>query len=673
MANLPFVNITAWASDQVANWLRGLDEVILPYVQSFLSAKVTGKQLLFLNHGDLCKLGVVKLGHRELILEAVEMLHTLGTFQECHHSEWRRGQVRSLPHMEQLSQMLVGLSIEMSATMLAGVQVILLDPVRVTADNQLPGILIQNEITFIAEYLSVGAMLEMHNVTALQLTCKACSLRNEIIAQLPAMLQGSAVSTEAGHSMVPLSILSAVSDVIGSIKQIVSWLDRSPFDTSDEYIAKRDTLIAHGLELLDVTQTPDPLACEKEIMEKCRLIVKFGEKLVQESHDSLMIQPVSLEITTIRKKPEDDLGMHIQSLYNGTHIIGAIKEQSPADLCGKVEEGDEVIQVNYQTVLQKLVTALKDNKKEVTLTLKKRPHHVNPFGPHMRRKKVQKNVKQSTFPKDFGRKSREEKTERAPLKDFINSMLAPYNKESSQEPDSDNENEVFQNTLSAPSSLPLPLEPAKQRRATVSGGSPPAGKRNSLEIINLPSTGRPKSYTISSPSNEVRSLTGSPASDLMSARFLEEFGGEKSPAKESTDTLSLDSIVGNIQTVFASPGSQDTPTDDVYDSVTIDVTSTAATAATTTTTTTLTLTPPNTTLCSEIIAPPAMKQLTSESNIQLQIPSPETQLRKRNSSDVMINMGVENNLAAQLLSVKRIDSCRRAEMYEQVSAFRSER
>ena len=61
---------------------------------------------------------------------------------------------------------------------------------------------------------------------ALQLTCKACSLRNEIIAQLPAMLQGSAMSTEAGHSMVPLSILSAVSDVIGSIKQIVSWLDR---------------------------------------------------------------------------------------------------------------------------------------------------------------------------------------------------------------------------------------------------------------------------------------------------------------------------------------------------------------------------------------------------------------------------------------------------------------
>jgi len=50
-----------------------------------LSAKVTGKQLLFLNHGDLCKLGVVKLGHRELILEAVEMLHTLVSIKTVFH------------------------------------------------------------------------------------------------------------------------------------------------------------------------------------------------------------------------------------------------------------------------------------------------------------------------------------------------------------------------------------------------------------------------------------------------------------------------------------------------------------------------------------------------------------------------------------------------------------
>ncbi len=49
--------------------------------------------------------------------------------------------------------------------------------------------------------------------------------------------------------------------------------------------------------------------------------------LVRESKDPLTIQPACLELATIRKKPEDELGMHIQSTYNGTHIIEGIKEQ----------------------------------------------------------------------------------------------------------------------------------------------------------------------------------------------------------------------------------------------------------------------------------------------------------------------------------------------------------
>ena len=79
--------------------------------------------------------------------------------------------------------------------------------------------------------------------------------------------------------------------------------------------------------------------------------------------------------------------------------------------------------------LNKLVAALKDNTKEVTLTLKKRPRHVTLYGPHAQRKKVPKNVKQSTFPKAFRRKSREEKSLRAPLKDFLNSMPTTFNKD----------------------------------------------------------------------------------------------------------------------------------------------------------------------------------------------------------------------------------------------------
>ena len=54
-------------------------------------------------------------------------------------------------------------------------------------------------------------------------------------------------------------------------------------------------------------------------------------------------------------------GLHIQSSYNGLHVIEGIKEQSPADLCGKIEEGDEVIQVNYQTVVSRVSDVLTSN------------------------------------------------------------------------------------------------------------------------------------------------------------------------------------------------------------------------------------------------------------------------------------------------------------------------
>ena len=43
-------------------------------------------------------------------------------------------------------------------------------------------------------------------------------------------------------------------------------------------------------------------------------------------------------------------GLRINSTDSGTQIT-LIKDGSPSDVCGKVEEGDEIVQVNYQTVV----------------------------------------------------------------------------------------------------------------------------------------------------------------------------------------------------------------------------------------------------------------------------------------------------------------------------------
>ena len=55
----------------------GLDESVAQYVPLFHVNGVDGRKLLMLNHADLEKIGINKLGHQELVLEAVDLLRSL--------------------------------------------------------------------------------------------------------------------------------------------------------------------------------------------------------------------------------------------------------------------------------------------------------------------------------------------------------------------------------------------------------------------------------------------------------------------------------------------------------------------------------------------------------------------------------------------------------------------
>lgn len=94
---MAYVNVADWKSDQVADWLKGildkkkkqicfnlqtfllcyflgLDSVILPYIKYFIDIDVNGQKLLDMQPNDLNEIGVYKIGHQELILEAVDLL-----------------------------------------------------------------------------------------------------------------------------------------------------------------------------------------------------------------------------------------------------------------------------------------------------------------------------------------------------------------------------------------------------------------------------------------------------------------------------------------------------------------------------------------------------------------------------------------------------------------------
>ena len=98
--------------------------------------------------------------------------------------------------------------------------------------------------------------------------------------------------------------------------------------------------------------------------------------------DPIIIQPAYLELVTF-KKSSDDLGFLIAENHHGIHQLAEIKLGSSAHISGKIEEGDEIVQVNYQTVVgwqwDKVSVLFDESPSDILLTIKKRPKHCKTF------------------------------------------------------------------------------------------------------------------------------------------------------------------------------------------------------------------------------------------------------------------------------------------------------
>ena len=58
------------------------------------------------------------------------------------------------------------------------------------------------------------------------------------------------------------------------------------------------------------------------IITNCLTFAGLCDRIVQDLHDSLAIQPASLDVALIKKRSNEELGMHIHSSYSGRFIAG---------------------------------------------------------------------------------------------------------------------------------------------------------------------------------------------------------------------------------------------------------------------------------------------------------------------------------------------------------------
>ncbi|KAM8832275.1 connector enhancer of kinase suppressor of ras 3-like isoform 2-T2 [Spinachia spinachia] len=290
--------VSKWSPRQVVDWMRGLDDSLQQYIPSFQRQQVDGEKLLRMSHQELLSLGLSRVGHQELVLEAVDQLCALNFGVEKDNLKTLVGRMRAAHH-------------------------------------------------------SLSASVSQRR--------KNPAYHNKISHQ---------PSNE---------FLTAVVELIAAAKSLLAWLDGTPLTGANDFTSTKSRIIQLCLELTSTVQKDCTVyEMEEKILEVSRALTGVCERTVQVTSDPSKTEMSCLEEVHITNvKPGEGLGIYIKSTYDGLHVITGTTENSPADQTKRIHAGDEVVQVNQQTVvgwqLKRLVEKLRAESGGVYLLLKKRP------------------------------------------------------------------------------------------------------------------------------------------------------------------------------------------------------------------------------------------------------------------------------------------------------------
>lgn len=192
------------------------------------------------------------------------------------------------------------------------------------------------------------------------------------------------LALKSGASMIETQILNDITRTIGKIKSLIGWLDRSPFQGQFQFAEICRKMLRLGLEMATIAQrerfVENPV---EQIRTTAETLERLANYIIQDITDPMLLQPASLNLVTLKKR-ESELGFNIETSYHGIHRVTDIKHNSPAHNSGKIEDGDEIVQINYQTVVgwqyKTVLLQLRESLPDVLLTLKKRPKHTKIYG-----------------------------------------------------------------------------------------------------------------------------------------------------------------------------------------------------------------------------------------------------------------------------------------------------
>ncbi|KRX97586.1 Beta-mannosidase [Trichinella pseudospiralis] len=247
--------------------------------------------------------------------------------------------------VDDVAQWLVGLdetvepfSVKLCNAFVDGRRLLLLttnDLVELGVDNLISRQIIVNALNLLCFEMDSENLQSI----ALQLGAFTRNVMNKLYAQQSQWSRKRTNNTKL--QSMPNTVLSEVACLAGQAKKFLFWLDREPFNTDEQFKVTRNSVLHLVVQIVQLAQMPSDDLCD--VARNLQM-----------------------------------LGFNIEAPYKGVHMISEVKYHSPVDVCGKVNAGDEIVQVNGRTVVGWQVKSVASlliacKSKEVTLLLKKRP------------------------------------------------------------------------------------------------------------------------------------------------------------------------------------------------------------------------------------------------------------------------------------------------------------
>ncbi|KAM6190511.1 connector enhancer of kinase suppressor of ras 1 [Sarcoramphus papa] len=343
--------VGAWGPARAAAWLRGLDAAVQGY--PFEAWGLAGPDLLGLSAGALEALGVWRLGHQELLLEAVEQLRALDAGLASTSLRTLTERLRELAQGTQ-SLVLGGLS--------AG-----------AAPQPPPLALLARVVDLVGAAKGLFSWLNRYLFS----TLNDFSASRDIVllcAQLAEMLQADCPVAERDSR-----ILRICQHIVGICESIVGCSPPALLD-------RRAVLQRVGLALPPCPRGSPPMSPDTPTLPAGL----WGSPPTSPDTPILPLSPwgsppTSPDTPTLPSDPLGSppslltapLGLEITSTSSCLHFVSATTSEALAAHRGRILPGDEIVQVNEQVVVGwtrvNLAKKLLEKTSGVTLVLKKIP------------------------------------------------------------------------------------------------------------------------------------------------------------------------------------------------------------------------------------------------------------------------------------------------------------